>query len=199
MKRRSILIGVAALSLSGCHNKPMEKLDERTERLLGSAKAQGRKWVHYDSQYSHIAYPMGDVPQDHGVCVDVIIRAYRALGIDLQKLVHDDMVAHFDLYPKLWGLKAPDANIDHRRVPNLEVFFSRFAKILPISTKASDFRPGDIVTTKPLGVRPHISFVSNDRSFWANRPMVIQNMGRSVSLDDDLFNFPMTGHFRYSL
>jgi uncharacterized protein YijF (DUF1287 family) len=99
----------------------------------------------YDPSYVRIKYPMGDVPADRGVCTDVIIRAYRQLGIDLQQLVHEDMVANFDKYPQSWGLSKPDSNIDHRRVPNLMTFFKRHGEVLPITKNPKDYKPGDIV------------------------------------------------------
>ncbi len=167
--------------------------------LVRAARAQTRHWTTYDAGYTPIAYPKGDVDAGRGVCADVVVRAYRGLGIDLQRLVHDDMSRHFELYPKLWGLEAPDANIDHRRVPNLAVFFARFGQSLPITHSAADYRPGDILVTRPI-TRPHISIVGNRRAwFGAGDLMVIQNMGFSVREDNDLLKFPITGHYRYGI
>jgi uncharacterized protein YijF (DUF1287 family) len=128
MNRRGVIAALPALALTGCQ-AAREAVGGRTAVFLRAARAQMRGWTSYDARYTPIAYPGGDVRPDRGVCADVIVRAYRGLGIDLQQRVHEDMLAHFDLYPKLWGLTAPDPNIDHRRVPNLAVFFSRFGKI----------------------------------------------------------------------
>ncbi|MGN6421887.1 MAG: DUF1287 domain-containing protein [Asticcacaulis sp.] len=197
MNRRGVMAGLAALTLTGCQPK-RETVSGRTAIFLRAARAQMRGWTSYDAHYTAIPYPGGDVAPGRGVCADVIVRAYRGLGIDLQKLVHEDMLAHFDLYPKLWGLKAPDVNIDHRRVPNLAVFFTRFGKTLPASHQGGDYRPGDILVTRPGG--PHISIVSDRRAwFGAGDLMVIQNMGLSVQENNDLLRYPITGHFRYGL
>ncbi len=152
----------------------------------------------YDPTYTRIGYPNGDVPLSTGVCTDVVIRAYRAIGIDLQKLVHEDMAAHFALYPKSWGLKAPDTNIDHRRVPNLQVFFSRFGKVLPVTDDPKAFKPGDLITNLPGG-RSHIAIVGDLVSPLSGRLMVYQNVGWGARLDDDLLTWEMTGHYRYAV
>lgn len=197
MDRRGLL-AVPLLALSGCAARKIPT-EGKAAQLVASARQQTRHWVQYDAKYTPIPYPNGDVTADHGVCADVIIRAYRGMGIDLQKLVHEDMVANFALYPNLWGLKAPDANIDHRRVPNLRVFFERFGQSLPISQNPADYRPGDILTTKPI-TRPHISIVSDTRAFMGlGHLMVIQNMGFSTREDNDLFRYPITGHYRYAI
>ena len=198
MNRRGVIAALPALALTGCQ-AAREAVGGRTAVFLRAARAQMRGWTSYDARYTPIAYPGGDVRPDRGVCADVIVRAYRGLGIDLQQRVHEGMLAHFDLYPKLWGLTAPDPNIDHRRAPNLAVFFSRFGKILPISRDGADYRPGDILVTRPMG-RPHISIVS-DRRAWlgAGDLMVIQNMGMSVQENNDLLRYAITGHFRYGL
>ena len=167
------------------------------EQLATSALAQTRERVAYDPSYVKIPYPGGDVPRSTGVCADVVIRAYRDLSLDLQMLVHEDMQKHFNLYPKLWGLSATDTNIDHRRVPNLMIFFSRFGEKLKISNVPSDFEPGDLVTWMIGGKLPHIGIVSNKRSDDGNRFKIIHNIGAGPQLEDRLFNWPMTGHFRY--
>lgn len=154
--------------------------------------------VRYDGSYRRIAYPGGDVPAHIGVCTDVIVRAYRAVGIDLQELVHEDMVAAFDEYPGHWGLSRPDSNIDHRRVPNLQVFFSRNGSSLPITRAASDFRPGDLVTWMLPGNLPHIGIVVDDRAPGSSRPMIVHNIGQGPKLEDILFKYPITGHYRYA-
>ena len=172
--------------------------------LIAAAREQTKSLVRYDPAYTQIAYPNGDVAPNIGVCSDVIIRAYRAINIDLQKLVHEDMAAHFNLYPKIWGLNAPDKNIDHRRVPNLMVFFNRFGKTLPISQNPDDYRPGDLLTTL-IGRRPHISIISDRRGGFgqlgarSGNLLVIQNAGWGVREDDNLFTWEINGHFRYGI
>ena len=205
MHRRALLSALPVLALGACSKAPgllappaTVPTSGRTAQLMVAAHAQTKHFVWYDSGYTKIPYPNGDVAAGKGVCADVVIRAYRALGIDLQKLVHEDMLAHFDLYPKRWGLKAPDANIDHRRVPNLMVFFSRFGQVLPLTHDPKDYRPGDILATKPYG--PHIAIVSDQPSlFDRDRLTVIQNIGHGVNVDDALFSYPLLGHYRYAL
>jgi hypothetical protein len=130
------------------------------------------------------------------VCsTDVLIRACRALGVDLQVLVHEDMRRAFAHYPQKWGLRGPDRNIDHRRVPNLQTFFARHGTVLPVSDDAGDYAPGDLVTWRLPGELPHIGIVSGRRV--DGRPLVIHNIGSGVREDDSLFAFPITGHYRY--
>jgi uncharacterized protein len=154
--------------------------------------------VKYDPSYFLIDYPNGDIPAGKGVCTDVIIRAYRKLGIDLQKLVHEDMLAHFDLYPTYWGLDKPDKNIDHRRVPNLMVFFSRFGNVLAKSVNPADYKPGDIVCWDLGGNVPHIGIVVDRKSTDGKRYMIVHNIGRGQELSDCLFQFKIIGHYQYS-
>jgi uncharacterized protein len=153
--------------------------------------------VTYDPAYFRIAYPNGDVPKDKGVCTDVVIRAYRKLGIDLQQLIHEDMQKNFTLYPKNWNLKKTDPNIDHRRVPNLMKFFSRKGKQLPNSLSANNYQPGDIVTWNLGGGVTHIGIVVNKRSEDNERFLVVHNIGRGQEFSDCLFSFTITGHYRY--
>lgn len=154
--------------------------------------------VEYDPQYFSIPYPNGDVPAGKGVCTDVVIRAYRKLGIDLQKEVHEDMKANFGLYSKNWGLKITDKNIDHRRVPNLLKFFSRFGTEKPITTNASDYAPGDIVAWNLTGAVTHIGIVVNKKSPDGKRYMIVHNIGFGQVMDDVLFEYKIIGHYRYS-
>lgn len=164
--------------------------------LVQAARAQIGVTLHYDSRYSKLAYPGGDVPADRGVCTDVVIRAYRHLGIDLQVLVHEDMLGAWDAYPKNWRMKSTDQNIDHRRVPNLAVFFTRHGHALSTSANPSLYHAGDIVTWRlPSGV-PHIGIVS-DRKSTEGRPLMIHNIGYGAKEEDVLFDFTITGHFRY--
>jgi uncharacterized protein YijF (DUF1287 family) len=167
-------------------------------KLAQEARKLTNDQVTYDPQYFKIAYPNGDVPADKGVCTDVIIRAYRKMGIDLQQLVHEDMKAHFGLYPKNWGLKSTDKNIDHRRVPNLMVFFERKGQKLSISSKAEDYKPGDIVCWNLGGGITHIGIVSNQLSEDKKRYKIIHNIGAGQVLEDFIFNYKIIGHYRFS-
>jgi len=165
--------------------------------LVEAARKQIGVTVLYDSGYRRIPYPNGDVPQERGVCTDVLIRAYRQLGVDLQVRVHEDMSAAWQAYPKNWGLRRPDSNIDHRRVPNLGTFFKRKGKSLPVTPSAKDYVPGDLVTWRlPSGV-PHIGIVS-DKKTAAGVPLVIHNIGQGTQEEDALFVFTLTGHYRYA-
>ena len=170
------------------------------DTLIGAAKQQTTTATCYDPSYFVIPYPNGDVPSDKGVCTDVIIRAYRALGIDLQQLVHEDMKANFQKYPNLWGLRSTDTNIDHRRVPNLEVFFSRHGETLGITNDPKDYKPGDIVTwtLRTKGSLPHIGIVSDVYAENSPQPLIIHNIGSGPELEDILFSYKITGHYRYS-
>lgn len=164
--------------------------------LVEAARRQVGVTTRYDGGYTRIAYPGGDVPMDRGVCTDVIVRAYRRLGIDLQRLVHEDMQRAWPAYPKLWRLTAPDANIDHRRVPNLGKFFARHGETLDAAARADPYKPGDLVTWRlPLG-HPHIGIVSDRRSA-RGLPLVIHNIGAGAQEEDILFAFTITGHYRY--
>ena len=152
----------------------------------------------YDPSYFSISYPNGDVPKDKGVCTDVIIRAYRKLNIDLQKEVHEDMAANFSKYPKIWGLRNTDKNIDHRRVPNLMVFFKRFGEVKSISDKPEDYNPGDIVCWNLGGAVTHIGIVSNQKSRDNKRYLIVHNIGAGQVLQDCLFDYKIIGHYRYN-
>jgi len=176
------------------YNSPAEK--DFYTKLSDAAIALTSNKVAYDSRYYSIPYPNGDVPKDKGVCTDVVIRAYRKLGIDLQKEVHEDMSRNFKLYPKIWKLKTTDSNIDHRRVPNLQVFFTRFGKKLPVTENASDYKTGDLVTWMINGKLPHIGIVTARQSI-DRRPMIVHNVGAGQVLEDCLFSWEITGHYRY--
>ncbi len=164
--------------------------------FIDAARSQIGKTVFYDPSYRALSYPNGDVPLDRGVCTDVVIRAMRqAIDFDLQQHVHEDMRRHFSQYPRLWGLRLPDPNIDHRRVPNLQTFFKRRGWALVISADAKDYRPGDIVTCTVGLHRPHIMIVSDKRNR-NGRPFVIHNIGTGVREEDILFDYEISGHFR---
>ena len=153
--------------------------------------------VKYISDYVSISYPNGDVPANTGVCTDVIIRTYRKLNIDLQKEVHEDMKANFSIYPKNWGATSTDTNIDHRRVPNLETFFKRKGKELPISQNPDDYKTGALVTWMINDKMPHIGIVTNKLSKDGKRRLIVHNVGNGQVLEDCLFKYPITGHFVY--
>lgn len=159
------------------------------------AEARAAKPELYDPAYRVITYPMGDVADDRGVCADTVIRAFRAAGTDLQQLVHEDMAAAFAAYPKLWGLKRPDKNIDHRRVPNLETFFTRAGAKLAKSDDRALYQPGDLVSWRiPV---PHIGVVSTRRDAGSGRPLMVHNIGAGSRIEDVLFAWPIQGWFRY--
>ncbi|MBL0374662.1 DUF1287 domain-containing protein [Rhizobium sp. KVB221] len=166
-------------------------------KLITAAAKQVGVTLVYDPSYTKLDYPGGDVPRFKGVCTDVIIRAYRdAFGVDLQKLVHDDMKSAFSAYPKTWGLKAPDSNIDHRRVPNLQTFLKRRKADRPISMHGLDYQPGDIVTQRLPGNKTHIVLVSNQLNPQGSRPLAIHNIGWGARIEDVLFAYDVTGHYR---
>ncbi len=165
--------------------------------LIAAARERTSHAVTYDGSYMAIAYPMGDVPSHIGVCTDLIVRSYRSVGIDLQQLVHEDMTENFNSYPKRWGLRRPDHNIDHRRVPNLQTFFERYGKTLKISSKGSDYRAGDLVTWMLPGNLPHIGLVSDVTVSDHGDPLIIHNIGRGPAEEDILFSYPITGHYRF--
>ena len=168
------------------------------QKLSDAALTLTLQKVEYNSAYVVIPYPNGDVPPHTGVCTDVIIRAYRLVGIDLQKEVHEDMIRNFERYPKIWGLKKPDKNIDHRRVPNLMTFFSRHGINLKTSNNPEDYLPGDIVTWNLPGNLPHIGIVVNRKSTDGQRNLIVHNIGNGQEISDCLFQYVITGHYRYS-
>lgn len=167
--------------------------------IVSAAIERTKHDITYDGSYFSIAYPNGDVPKNIGVCTDVIIRTYRSLGTDLQMLVHQDMSDNFAVYPskQIWGLNKPDRNIDHRRVPNLQVFLSRHGESLPITLTAEDYAPGDIVTWSLSRNLPHIGIVSDTLSEASGNPLIIHNIGSGPTIEDMLFRYRITGHYRY--
>jgi hypothetical protein len=169
----------------------------KENRLSMAALELTKHKVTYDPSYFSISYPNGDVPPNKGVCTDVIVRAYRKLGIDLQKEVHEDMLKNFSLYPKIWGLKRTDKNIDHRRVPNLMTFFSRKGTVNIKSKKSEDYIPGDIVCWNLHGGITHIGIVVNKKSKDDKRYMIVHNIGNGQVLEDCLFDFKIIGHYSY--
>lgn len=181
----------AADLLSGMTSEPIRK-------VLENAIEQTKTTTGYTQDYFSIPYPNGDVPPETGACTDVVIRAFRNAGVDLQKEVHEDMRANFRAYPQRWGLTRTDTNIDHRRVPNLQVFFERKRRSLPISTDRTDYQPGDVVSWDLNGKGlTHIGIVSHLKDKASGRPMIIHNIGSGTRLEDRLFEWKITGHFRY--
>jgi uncharacterized protein len=190
-------IGISAICLTMISSSAgrAEEPPSDLHRVIQSAYAQVGVTLLYDPAYVSMPFPGGDVPAERGVCTDVIIRAYRSIGVDLQLLVNQDMRKAFPAYPRKWSLSRPDPNIDHRRVENLAVFFARHGQTLPVSNEAADYRPGDLVTWRLPDGHPHIGLVS-DRS--ANgRPLLVHNIGAGAKVEDILFAFTITGHYRY--
>jgi len=178
---------------------PQDRHQEFTHRLVRAALDRPNHTVRYESAYVKIPYPNGDLPADTGVCTDEIIRIYRVLGIDLQKEVHEDMVKNFSAYPRKWKWLTThtDTNIDHRRVPNLMVFFSRHGESLPVTRHADDYAPGDLVTWELSNGAPHIGMVVDTKSPLTNRYMIVHNIGEGPKMEDVLFDWKITGHYRY--
>jgi len=177
--------------------EPLHAGDDFYTQLADSALTLTRHRVVYDPAYVRLDYPNGDVAPDRGVCTDVVIRAYRKMGIDLQKEVHEDMKKHFDKYPKIWGAKTPDKNIDHRRVPNLMIFFGRHGTTLTKSEDPNDYLPSDIVCWRLSNGMTHIGIVSNIKTKNKKRYKIVHNIGSGQVLEDCLFSFKIIGHYRY--
>jgi len=172
------------------------------QKLVVQAVNQTKIKVTYVPAYVQIKYPNGDVPANTGVCTDLVIRAYRGVGIDLQKEVHEDMLKNFKNYPKLWSLKSPDSNIDHRRVPNLMTYFKNKKADVPVSDKAADYKPGDLVTwnlqnKKVVSGITHIGIVTDQRSADGQRYLIAHNIGAGNTLEDMLFSYTIIGHYRF--
>lgn len=179
------------------NNLCFAQLETRQETLSDAALALTKQQVTYDPSYFSIGYPDGDVPADKGVCSDVIIRAYRNLGIDLQKSVHEDMKGNFDKYPNNWGLKTTDKNIDHRRVPNLMNYFERQGAALSITQNPSEYLPGDVVAWSLGNGLTHIGIVVDEKSQDRKRYLIVHNIGDGQVIEDVLFAYKIIGHYRY--
>jgi uncharacterized protein YijF (DUF1287 family) len=195
-----MLLGIgASFALTGCARaQPRVQAAPRAARLIAAARAQIGVTTHYDAAYSRLGYPNGDVPRSKGVCTDVIVRAYRdAFGIDLQALVNADMSAAFSAYPRIWGLRRADPNIDHRRVPNLRTWLTRKGASLPIPAGASGWRPGDIFTSLVGGRSPHIGLVSNRSG--PRGPLIIHNIGMGAREEEGPLAWPITGRYRWNI
>ncbi len=175
---------------------PLVAEDYSAAKLIAAARSQVGVTTDYDPAYVALAYPMGDLPREKGVCTDVVIRALRGCGADLQELLHEDMKKNFALYPKIWGLKSTDKNIDHRRVPNQMTYFKRRGFSVPKSEDAARFQPGDLVTCLVMKSLPHIIIVS-DKKGASGHYMVLHNIGAGAVEEDCLMEYPHTGHFRW--
>lgn len=187
LSRRLLLAAAASLTLPA-QARPSHPLVAAARRQIGVT-------LGYDAAYRRLPYPGGDLPPDTGVCTDVVVRAWRQLGHDLQVSVHQDMRRAFAAYPRHWGLKRPDPSIDHRRVPNLQTFFSRQGASLPLTNDPARFQPGDMVTWRLPGNAPHIGIVSDRRE--GNMPLIIHNVGRGTVEENMLLHYPITGHYRW--
>jgi len=218
MNRRTFFLGTGLLAGSGIfalNTSPEHRLatlsqpalaQEVTQtpqpwaaKLIAAAESQIGITLTYDPAYTGLAFPNGDIARERGVCTDVIVRAYRdAFGFDLQRAVNADMKAHFAAYPKIWGLNGPDRNIDHRRVPNLQTFFRRKGAALPVSDRPGDYVPGDIVSQMLPGNLPHIAIVTHRKSADGKRLLLVHNIGAGTRLEDRLFDFEITGRYRFS-
>jgi uncharacterized protein YijF (DUF1287 family) len=197
--RRSVLLGLG-VGLAGCHaaSAPVARPTTRAGQLIAAARRQVGVTLRYDSAYTVLPFPNGDVPREKGVCTDVVIRAYRdAFGLDLQALVNADMHAAFAAYPKKWGLSAPDRNIDHRRVPNLRTWFARHHAALPIPANGAGWQPGDIFTSRVSGTGTHIGLVSDRPG--RSAPLIIHNIGGGAREEGALLDWPITGRYRWAL
>jgi uncharacterized protein YijF (DUF1287 family) len=209
MKLRILFLSLLFGLLSGCASlderpesieKPVsaEITSEPIRQILENAREQTKTTTGYTQAYYTLPYPGGDVPADTGACVDVVIRAFRKAGVDLQKEVHEDMAAHFAAYPQKWGQAKTDANIDHRRVPNLQTFFTRRGKSLPITSDGKDYKPGDVVAWDLDGHGlTHIGIVSNYLNELTGRYLIIHNIGGGAKAEDRIFEWKIIGHYRY--
>lgn len=195
----SLLLMAFPLALAQEQSESPSARRQFLKKLVAAAVERTHHSVRYDPAYVRIPYPDGDVPSDTGVCTDEIIRVYRAVGVDLQKEVHEDMLRNFSAYPdeRRWHLAHTDTNIDHRRVPNLMVFFARKGEVLPITTQTNDYAPGDLVTWDLGGNIPHIGIVVDSKSRQTGRYLVVHNIGRGPQMEDVLFSWRITGHYRY--
>ncbi len=199
LSRRSFTsFALIAFTLPQCSPVNARKALPKAIKLIAAARSQIGVTLAYDPAYTALSFPNGDVPRSKGVCTDVVIRAYRdALGIDLQAEVNADMRANFAAYPKIWGLRGADKNIDHRRVPNLQAFLKRNGAALPITASAEDWQPGDIVTSLVGGTFPHIGIVSDRMS--GEIPLVVHNIGDGTQEENALFAHKIMGHYRWQL
>ena len=194
---RGFALAALAATLVGAAPSGAEQVRSFGWLLAEAARAQVSVTLHYDPGYVRLAYPGGDVPLGRGVCSDGLIRAFRKQGIDLQRLVHEDMQANFARYPQNWGLRRPDSSIDHRRVLNLQTFFERRGLARPVSRDPDDYWPGDIVAYLLPGELPHVGIVGESRAHVHQPPLLIHNIGAGAQIEDVLFAYRITGHYRW--
>jgi len=194
-----VLMLLATIGLAQTPTPDANARQEFLKKLVTAAVERTHHTIRYDPAYVGIPYPNGDVPADTGVCTDEVIRSYRSVGVDLQKEVHEDMAKNLSEYPrdKKWSARRADANIDHRRVPNLMVFFSRKGESLAISEHGEDYLPGEIVTWDLGGDVPHIGIVVDQKSETSGHYLVVHNIGQGPKMEDVLFQWKITGHYRY--
>jgi uncharacterized protein len=189
----ALLLGLLLLAPAPAH--ALNELD--AQALVASARAQIGVTVSYDPSYQRLRYPGGDVALDRGVCSDVLIRALRGQGVDLQRLLHEDMRAYFAAYPTRWGLRRPDRNIDHRRVPNLERYFQRLGSALALKSGAPIApQPGDVISFTLPGNLPHIGIVSDKKAWFSARYLILHNVGAGTKEEDVMTRWPVVAHFR---
>lgn len=205
---KSISILAISLLFFSCHQKEKNNIytenkpaiaNTFAEKLSNAAISIIDPSINYDPAYFSIEYPNGDIPKNKGVCTDVIIRSYRKLGIDLQKEVHEDMIKNFSEYPNFqkWGMTKTDTNIDHRRVPNLEIYFERKGEKLLVTQDPKDYKTGEIVTWLINDKLPHIGIVTNKKSNDGQRNLIVHNVGNGQVLQDCLFEYKIVGHYKY--
>lgn len=197
LSRRALLTTLAITPFAPLPAQAEPALEPWAKKLIDAARAQIGVTLRYDPSYTKLTFPNGDVPRGIGVCTDVVIRAYRdAFGFDLQSAVNADMKRNFSAYPKIWSLKRADTNIDHRRVPNLRVFFKRTGAELAVTSDGSDYLPGDLVTQNLPGNLPHIAIISDTLNASGSAPLVIHNIGGGAQIEDTLSAFEITGRYR---
>ena len=201
LKKFHIIFLIFLISCNNNEHTSIDITNEFKRKLVAAALDRTKQNIIYDGRYFDIDYPNGDIPSNLGVCTDVVIRVYREVGIDLQKLIHEDIKNNFKNYPikNHWpSQNRADSNIDHRRVPNLEYFFSKHGKSLPITNDKKKYKPGDIITWSLMGSSPwHIGIVTNQISSVTHNPLIVHNIGSGPIIDDVLFDFPIRGHYRF--
>ena len=210
----NLLLLIFVLAVSGCQRqspvisrkpavplgavaKPLQtNAPPQLKKMLDGAITQAGVTTSYDPSYVALDYPGGDVPEQTGVCSDVVVRAFRKAGIDLQKEIHEDMKAARSDYPTKWG-GSLDSNIDHRRVLNLMAYFRRQEKSLPVTYSATDYQPGDIVAWDLTNGIDHIGIVTNMLSASEDRYLIVHNIGAGTRVEDVLFDWTIKGHYRF--
>lgn len=216
MQLPKILFLICVVAIGGCHQQmqtqtlnqsppvppkavasPLpDTAPPQLKQMLEGAIAQAGVTTGYDPAYVALDYPNGDVPENTGVCSDVVVRAFRKAGVDLQKEVHEDIKTARSAYPTRWGANAPDKNIDHRRVLNLMTYFARRKKSLPITDSATDYQPGDVVAWELSNGIEHIGIVTNMLSESADRYLIVHNIGAGTRIEDVMFAWTIKGHYR---